>query len=37
MAVRSCSWNTVMMMARKMRMGRNTRTVEDWEKDGCIA
>ncbi len=36
-ATRSCSWNTAMMIARKMRMGRNTRTVDDWGKDGVIA
>ena len=35
-AMSSCSWNTAMMTARKMRMGRITRTVDDWEKDGCI-
>lgn len=37
MAVRSCSWNTAMMTKRKKRMGRNTRTLDDWGKDGCIA
>ena len=31
-AARSCSWNRATMIARKMRMGRNTRTVDDWEK-----
>ena len=35
-AARSCSWSTAKMTARKMRMGRSTRTVDDWEKDGFI-
>ena len=35
-AVRSYSWNKTTMIARKMRIGRNERTVDDWHKDGCI-